>query len=129
MILHLLYIVPVFFQSFGEKLNCKVRSNSITHFAPLFSQFSPQRAKLQFPIEFTSDNFPHKFPGHQGSIDWYPGIQDGRKWRQREEMGGKISPTRGKKGFFAFYKDKNGPNRARMAPKGLKIVFFCTKCE
>ena len=25
--------------------------------------------KLQFPIKFTSDNFSHKFPGHQGSID------------------------------------------------------------
>ena len=70
-----------FFQSFGEKLNCKVRSNSITHFAPLSSQSSPQRAKLQFPIEFTSDNFSYKFPGHQASIDcgmhfWHPGWEE-----------------------------------------------------
>ena len=63
---------------------------------------------------------------------WYPGIWDGRKWRQRGEMGGKISKTWAKDGVFAFIKVKNGPNRAK---KGLKraedrvvvakIPFFC----
>ena len=48
---------------------------------------------------------------------WYPGIWDGRKWRQRGEMGGKISQTWAKYGTFAFIKVKNGPNRAK---KGLK---------
>ena len=48
---------------------------------------------------------------------WYPGIWDGRKWRQRGEMGGKISKTWAKYGVFAFIKVKNGPNRAK---KGLK---------
>ena len=38
---------------------------------------------------------------------WHPGIPDGRKWRLREEMGGKFLPTRAKivflyhKYFFA----------------------------
>ena len=48
---------------------------------------------------------------------WYPGIWDGRKWRQRGEMGGKISKTWAKYGVFALIKVKNGPNRAK---KGLK---------
>ena len=48
---------------------------------------------------------------------WYPGIWDGRKWRQRGEMGGKISKTWAKYGVFAFIKVKNGPNRAK---EGLK---------
>ena len=45
---------------------------------------------------------------------WYPGIRDERKWRQREEMGGKISPTRARifrNGVFALSKVKNGPKR------------------
>ena len=31
---------------------------------------------------------------------WHPGIRDGRKWRQKEELGGKMLPTRAKNGVL-----------------------------
>ena len=43
---------------------------------------------------------------------WHPGIRDGRKWRQREGKGAKISLTKGKDGVFALNKVANGLNMA-----------------
>ena len=37
---------------------------------------------------------------------WHHGIQNGRKWRQREEIGSKISPKTAKNGVFALNKVK-----------------------
>ena len=42
---------------------------------------------------------------------WYPGIWDGKKWKQRVKMEGKISLIKGKNGVIALNKVKNGPNR------------------
>ena len=60
---------------------------------------------------------------------WHPGIKDGRKWRPREEMGGKTSSTRAEIGVFPLIMVKNGPKRAEMDHKRLKIAylksFFC----
>ena len=39
---------------------------------------------------------------------WYPGIQGGRKWKQKA----KLSPKRVKNAVFASNMVKNGPNRA-----------------
>ena len=51
---------------------------------------------------------------------WYPGIQDGRKWRQREEMGSKIGPIRAKNDGFVLSMVKNGSNRTYNGPKVAK---------
>ena len=42
--------------------------------------------------------------------------QIGASWKQREEMGGQISPTRAKNSVFALIKVKKGPNRAQDGP-------------
>ena len=39
---------------------------------------------------------------------WHPDIRDGRKWRRREEEGGKVSPTKTRNGVFALNKVENG---------------------
>ena len=49
---------------------------------------------------------------------WTAGIQGGRKWRQREEMGGKISPTVAKNGSFALNTTNNG---------GITVDFWIVK--
>ena len=48
------------------------------------------------------------------------GIRDGRKWRQREEMGSKIGPTRAKNDGFVLSMVKNGSNRTYNGPKVAK---------
>ena len=64
---------------------------------------------------------------------WYPGIRYERKWRQREEMGGKNLPTKAKNCVFFLHKirfemdqigpkmDQNGAMNRVFVPK---IPFF-----
>ena len=54
---------------------------------------------------------------------WYPGIWDGRKWRQIEEMGGKILSTRANTvlALIRLKMDQTGPT---MDQKWLKIKVF-----
>ena len=54
---------------------------------------------------------------------WYPGIWDERKWRQREEMGGKMA-KKGKLGAFALIKVKMDQIEPTMDQKRLKIQLF-----
>ena len=41
-------------------------------------------------------------------MTWHP---DGKKWSQREEMGGKSSPKRAKNSVLASNMVENGPSR------------------
>ena len=50
-----------------------------------------------------------------------------RKWRQREEMGGKISPTRAKNEVVHYIRLKIDQIRLEMDQKGLKLVFLYQK--